>query len=75
MAMARLRVGGAKKMTSAGNWHSLVTSGKETWSFGGGTHGMLGHGGVEHELVPRLIEALNRVARSKWRQDFFIRWC
>ena len=61
MAMVRLRVRGAKKMTSAGHAHSLVTSGTETWSFGWGRYGMLGHGGGEHEAVPRLIEALNCV--------------
>jgi alpha-tubulin suppressor-like RCC1 family protein len=60
--MARLRVGGAKKMISAGYVHSLVTSGTETWSFGSGLYGMLGHGDdEENEAVPRLIEALNRV--------------
>jgi alpha-tubulin suppressor-like RCC1 family protein len=62
MAMARLRVGGAKNMVSAGGSHSLVTSGTETWSFGNGEFGTLGHGGTEDEAVPRLIEALNRVA-------------
>jgi alpha-tubulin suppressor-like RCC1 family protein len=69
MAVARLRVGGAKKLISAGRSHSLVTSGKEAeiWSFGHGGWGMLGHGcvengGAENEAVPRLIEALNRVA-------------
>jgi alpha-tubulin suppressor-like RCC1 family protein len=61
MAMGRARVGGAKKMTSAGTYHSLVTSGSETWSFGWGGFGMLGHRGAENEAVPRLIEALNRV--------------
>jgi hypothetical protein len=63
MAMGRLRVGGAKKMISAGRWHSLVTTGKagEILSFGDGGHGKLGHGGNGHEVVPRLIEALNHV--------------
>jgi hypothetical protein len=61
MAMGRARVGGAKKMIIAGQWHTLVTSGTETWSFGDGAYGRLGHGGAEHEAVPRLIEALNRV--------------
>jgi alpha-tubulin suppressor-like RCC1 family protein len=63
MAMGRARVGGAKKMTSAGWKHSLVTSGKagETWSFGSGEHGRLGHGGTGNEAVPRLIEALSGV--------------
>jgi alpha-tubulin suppressor-like RCC1 family protein len=37
-----------------------VTSGKETWSFGRGTFGRLGHGDdEENEAVPRLIEALS----------------
>jgi hypothetical protein len=63
MAMGRARVGGAKKMISAGECHSLVTSGKagKTWSFGKGEDGMLGHGGPGNEAVPRLIEALNHV--------------
>jgi hypothetical protein len=64
MAMGRARVGGAKKMISAGDKHSLVTSGKigETWSFGYGGDGRLGHGGMGNEVVPRLIEALSGVA-------------
>ena len=63
MAMGRARVGGAKKMISAGGNHSLVTTGKigESWSFGGGCWESLGHGGKGNEAVPRLIEALNRV--------------
>jgi alpha-tubulin suppressor-like RCC1 family protein len=63
MAMGRARVGGAKKMISAGHEHSLVTSGKigGMWSFGNGMFGRLGHGGDGAELVPRLIEALNHV--------------
>ena len=75
MAMARLRVGGAKKMISAGYAHSLVTSGTETWSFGSGVFGRLGHGGAENEAVPRLIEALNRVAVKQVAAGCFIRWC
>jgi alpha-tubulin suppressor-like RCC1 family protein len=64
MAMGRARVGGAKKMISAGGRHSLVTSGRigEIWSFGGGGSGTLGHGGTGNEVVPRLIEALSGVA-------------
>jgi alpha-tubulin suppressor-like RCC1 family protein len=65
MAVARLRAGGAKKKIGAGYEHSLVTSGTEIWSFGYGQQyglgGMLGHGGGGDEVVPRLIEALNRV--------------
>ena len=63
MAVARLRVEGAKKMISAGNAYSLVTSGKmgEVWSFGNGGNGRLGHGGGGSEAVPRLIEALSGV--------------
>ena len=47
MAVGRARVGGAKKMISAGGAHSLVTSGKlgELWSFGQSMNGRLGHGG------------------------------
>ena len=64
MSMGRARVGGAKKMISAGQVHSLVTSGKagEIWSFGRGVFGRLGHGGQDSEAVPRLIEALSGVA-------------
>jgi alpha-tubulin suppressor-like RCC1 family protein len=69
MAVARLRVGGAKKLISAGYAHSLVTSGTETWSFGSGMFGRLGHGGAENEAVPRLIEALNRVAVKQVAAD------
>jgi alpha-tubulin suppressor-like RCC1 family protein len=60
MAMGRARVGGAKKLISAGESHSLVTSGTgKTWSFGRGAFGRLGHGGRGNEVVPRLIAALN----------------
>jgi alpha-tubulin suppressor-like RCC1 family protein len=62
MAMGRARVGGATKRISAGDAHSLVTSGKgEIWSFGRGGYGKLGHGGPGNEAVPRLIEALNEM--------------
>jgi alpha-tubulin suppressor-like RCC1 family protein len=71
MAVARLRVGGAKKLISAGGDHSLVTSGTQTWSFGHGMFGKLGHGGAESEAVPRLIEALNRVAVKQVAAGFF----
>jgi alpha-tubulin suppressor-like RCC1 family protein len=63
MSMGRARVGGAKKLISAGFTHSLVTSGKigEILSFGSGQFGALGHGGTGNEAVPRLIEALNHM--------------
>jgi alpha-tubulin suppressor-like RCC1 family protein len=63
MAMGRARVGGAKKMISAGYQHSLATSGQigEIWSFGGGSAGALGHGGEGNEWVPRLVDALSGV--------------
>jgi alpha-tubulin suppressor-like RCC1 family protein len=63
MAMGRARVGGAKKMISAGDRHSLVTTGKEweIWSFGDGDGDRLGHGGEGNEWVPRLVEALSRI--------------
>jgi alpha-tubulin suppressor-like RCC1 family protein len=63
MAMGRARVGGAKKMISAGQAHSLVTTGREgvIWSFGDGWSGRLGHGGDGHEVAPRLVAALNHV--------------
>jgi hypothetical protein len=70
MAVARLRVG-AKKMISAGVMHSLVTSGTQTWSFGRGMFGRLGHGDEENEAVPRLIEALNRKAIKQVSAGFF----
>jgi hypothetical protein len=64
MAMGRARVGGAKKMISAGDQHSLVYVGYKAggiWSFGDGMYGQLGHGGNGNEAVPRLIEALSGV--------------
>jgi alpha-tubulin suppressor-like RCC1 family protein len=63
MAVGRARVGGGKKMISAGHAHSLVTTGKEKkiWSFGDGRFGRLGHGDAGNEVVPRLIETLNHV--------------
>jgi alpha-tubulin suppressor-like RCC1 family protein len=63
VATARLRVGAAKKMISAADAHSLVTSGTAggTWTFGTGTNGQLGHGGRGNEVVPRRVEALNRM--------------
>ena len=62
-AMGGARVGGAKKMISAGWKHSLVTSGKigEVWSFGDGMLDQLGHGGDGSETVPRLVAALNHM--------------
>jgi alpha-tubulin suppressor-like RCC1 family protein len=51
IAVARLQVRGAKNRISAGRSHSLITSGKastcKTWSFGSGSKGKLGHGGVQ----------------------------
>jgi alpha-tubulin suppressor-like RCC1 family protein len=65
VAMGRARVGAAKQLISAGESHSLVTSGKEgqTWSFGDNSYGKLGRGSEAteaNEVVPRLIEALSR---------------
>jgi alpha-tubulin suppressor-like RCC1 family protein len=71
MAVVRLRVGAAKKMVSTGSSHSLVTSGKETWSFGSSVFGMLGHGGEANEAVPRLSDALHRVAVPQVAAGFF----
>jgi alpha-tubulin suppressor-like RCC1 family protein len=63
MSMGRARVGGAKKIISAGSNHSLVTCKTGViWSFGSGVFGKLGHGGEGNEVVPRLIEALSGVA-------------
>ena len=53
-----------------------MTSGKRgdlelrRWLFG-----KLGHGGEGNEAVPRLIEALNRVAVKQVAAGCFIRWC
>jgi alpha-tubulin suppressor-like RCC1 family protein len=71
LAMGRLRASGAKNMITAGDGHSLVTSGTETWSFGSGVYGKLGHGGAGREVVPRLIEALNRVAVKQVEAGYF----
>jgi alpha-tubulin suppressor-like RCC1 family protein len=44
---------------AAGGDHTAVwTDVGELFTFGEGTDGMLGHGGEEHEYVPRLVEAL-----------------
>ena len=41
-----------------GEHHTVVcTDEGQAYSFGFGEYGRLGHGGDEHELVPRLIEA------------------
>jgi len=45
--------------TSAGGLHTAVwTEAGELFTFGYGSHGRLGHGGTQSELVPRLVEAL-----------------
>ena len=69
MLVARdLRVGQARAaegrgMVACGDHHSLVvSSGGNVHSFGNGGHGRLGHGvELQIELVPRRIEALDRV--------------
>jgi alpha-tubulin suppressor-like RCC1 family protein len=44
---------------SAGGWHSLVlTEAGAVLSFGWGGDGRLGHGDDEHQLTPKVIEAL-----------------
>jgi RCC1 and BTB domain-containing protein len=54
-ALAGKQVVGA----SAGVSHTVVwTEGGEVYTFGGGLHGKLGHGGEGEELVPRVVEAL-----------------
>ncbi|GAB5360726.1 hypothetical protein AAMO2058_000652100 [Amorphochlora amoebiformis] len=46
----------------AGSTHCIVlTDGGKVWSWGQGRSGALGHGGVEDEPVPRLIEGLKKV--------------
>ena len=50
-----------KKVASAatGVYHTVVcTDAGELFTFGGGQHGELGHGGNPREPVPRLVEAL-----------------
>jgi len=54
-ALAGKKVIGA----SAGCTHTAVwTEEGEIFTFGRGSHGKLGHGGQENELVPRLVEVL-----------------
>ena len=44
---------------SAGAEHTAVwTDEGEVFTFGKGYRGKLGHGGIQHELVPRLVSAL-----------------
>jgi len=44
---------------AAGGIHTAVwTEAGELFTFGHGYKGMLGHGGEEHELVPRLVETM-----------------
>jgi len=44
---------------SAGELHTAAwTEAGEAFTFGAGDNGILGHGGEENELVPRLVEAL-----------------
>jgi alpha-tubulin suppressor-like RCC1 family protein len=44
---------------SAGTAHTVAwTEGGEVYTFGWGGEGRLGHGGEEHEFVPRVVEAL-----------------
>ena len=44
---------------AAGHLHTAVwTEAGELFTFGDGDHGQLGHGGTQHELVPRLVGAL-----------------
>jgi alpha-tubulin suppressor-like RCC1 family protein len=44
---------------SAGSYHTVVcTSAGQLYTFGHGAQGQLGHGGVEQEFVPRLVQGL-----------------
>jgi len=44
---------------AAGTCHTAAwTEAGDLFTFGYGRHGQLGHGGIENELVPRLVEAL-----------------
>ena len=44
---------------AAGAMHTAVwTDDGEVFTFGRGAYGQLGHGGLENELVPRLVQAL-----------------
>ena len=49
-----------KLLTVAAGWHTTVICNPQggLFTFGCGTYGVLGHGGEESELVPRLVEAL-----------------
>jgi len=54
-ALAGKKVIGA----AAGHLYSVVwTEEGELFTFGDGDYGKLGHGGQQHELVPRLVEGL-----------------
>ena len=67
MMVARVQVGQAKAaegrgMVAGASCYSLVvSSGGNVHSFGDGAYGQLGHGVESIELVPRRIEALDRV--------------
>ena len=67
MQHARVRVGQAKAAegkgsVACGDRHSLVvSSGGNVHSFGDGVKGALGHGVETSEMVPRRIEALDRM--------------
>jgi alpha-tubulin suppressor-like RCC1 family protein len=45
-------------VTASSHQTAVWTEDGELFTFGSGGSGQLGHGGEEHELVPRLVEAL-----------------
>ena len=53
-------IGAAAGASHAAFW----TDAGELFTFGNGNSGRLGHGGTEHELVPRLVQALVRFDES-----------
>jgi hypothetical protein len=57
--LVKALVGKSVVGAAAGQYHTAVwTDAGERFTFGGGIHGRLGHGGTQHASVPRLVEAL-----------------
>ena len=72
-ALAGQKVVGA----AAGYEHTVVwTEGGEVYTFGYGGWGRLGHGGEEHELVPRVVEAVagKKVVGASAGVDHTVLW-
>ncbi|XP_063952351.1 uncharacterized protein LOC129255948 isoform X1 [Lytechinus pictus] len=48
---------------ACGQLHTLViTQGQRLWSFGWGVHGQLGHGDVEDQILPKLVNPFSKSA-------------